>query len=287
MYKLFLILIISGVILFASPARAFSVAPLSYRLTVDPGNSQIVAVTITNNEAENQTYKLLVLGMSQDEAGHPFFGKGIDTAESWVAPDSNSATLAPGQNKKINFFINVPVDSQPGTHYLGLAAETVPDQSVQATIAGRLVVPLVLQVAGVITEAVSLDTQTGQNIIINKKWKVNLEMNNTGTVGVALAGRITVRDWGKREIFSQVLVLGNQLLPGAERRLAVQLPAGDNIGWPGLYEIRTELNYGLTQQKIVKTFRVWYLPPYFVGGLGLIGLLVSILLVVISRKNFL
>ncbi len=276
MRKISWLVCLSVSLLIVSPARAFGVSPVRYLVTVDPGERQSVSVTVKNDEPKAKKFVFSVVGVQDDGAGHPLFAVGLDPAEGWVKPEIGETTISSGQKKKIIFNVAVPQGAAPGSHYLGLAVEATPDLAGQTVIAGRLTVLLVLQVAGIVKESVSLRSEIPAAIAMKKEWPLIVELKNNGTIETPITGRAIIRNWRGQTVFSAPLVLGNQLIPGAYRQIISRIVA-DKIRWPGLYETEAEIKYGKTNQTISSTARLWYLPLESIIGVGLIVLLLFIL----------
>jgi len=177
----------------------------------------------------------------------------------------------------------VPPGTSPGSHYLGLAAEGVaPAPSGGTTLTGRLVMIVELQVAGTVTESLSIKNRSVAGLVWQRSWPISLELQNNGTVEIVPHGRVIIQNWRGEEISSQEISLGNQLLPGAIRQFNSQI-AASSINWPGLYRLRVEIKYGKTNQTSFTTTNLWYFPLSSLVSLGLI--LTIIVLLKVAKRN--
>lgn len=273
----------------AQSASAFQISPVKSLFTVNPGTNQTMVVKIKNTEKNILTFKLSVLGMTQDENGKPVFLRGADVAESWVYPESNSVSLKAGETKSVNFIAKIPGDALSGSQYLGLAVEPVMPKSDQASLNSRLVSMLTLQVTGVVNESVMVEKWARlKDVSDNKNWKFDLSLKNNGTIEVDLAGMVAVKNWQGEEIFTEQIILGNKLLAGSKRVLQPQITMQDRVKLPGLYQAQVKVNYGRTNQTATAVEYVWYFPMWsrvvaVVGGFFLV-LLVVLLVKKIRNK---
>ena len=244
-----------------------------------------MVIKIKNTEKNNLTFKLSVLGMTQDENGKPVFSRGADMAESWVYPESNSVSLKAGETKSVNFIAKIPGDALSGSQYLGLAVEPVVPKTDQASLNSRLVSMLTLQITGVVDESVVVEKWARLNDVSdNKNWKFDLNLKNNGTIEVDLTGVVAVRNWKGEDVFTEQIILGNKLLAGSKRVLQPQIAMKDRIKLPGLYQAQVKINYGRTNQTAMAMEYVWYLPMWSRVA-ALVGGLIIILLVVLLVKK--
>lgn len=273
---------------FVETVKAFGISPIKILLTVDQNTSQTIVFKINNSSASvgETIFKLSVLGTRQDEAGLPVFEKGVDDAENWVFPENNLVKVKAGEIKSVNFIIKVPENAVAGSHYIGLAAEPVQENS-KAGLNSRLVSLLTLQVKGLVNESVVIekwDLQPG--VVGNDNWKFDLKLKNNGTIEVPMKAEVGIRNWQGEEIFSEPVNLGNKLLVGSRRALSPEVLLKNNISLPGLYQAQLRLSYGKTNQSVSSIAYIWFLPLWskvvaFVSGFVLLFLLVLL----VKRKK--
>ena len=288
---------------FTSLAQAFGISPIKILLTVGQSASQTVVFKINNLSASTgeTTFKLSVLGVSQDEAGLPVFERGINTAENWVYPESNLVKVKAGEIKSVNFIIKTPENALPGSYYLGLAAEPV-QQNSNGGLNSRLVSLLTLQVEGLVNESLGIEKWNLQaGAVANDVWKFDLLLKNNGDIEVPMQAEVAIRNWQGEEIFAEPLVLGNKLLAGSKRALSPEIllkrPVSNDgtghysvesnkISLPGLYQAQIRVTYGKTNQSVSAIAYIWYLPLWSKVSAGLFGLvLVVIFVFLIKRKK--
>ena len=260
----------------AQAVNAFSISPSKVLSTIDPGKKQIISININNTEKKALNFNLKVLGAKQDDQGSPFFRKNIDVAEQWVKPEVEGVYIPSGQIQKVNFHIQVPKNTQAGSHYLALAIE--PDSGNGLT--GQIICLLTLQVSGMVNESVEITKwETKQNFTKNLNWQFELGLENNGSVEVDLDGNILIKDWRGNEILQKKVRLGNKLLAQSIRSVQKEIKM-ENLSFPGLYQVQIKIDYGITKQTISSLIYIWYFPKWswFTGaGILIIFSLIFIL----------
>lgn len=264
-------LLVLVVLLFCvEKVQAFSISPTKYLMTVAPGESQTVYLTVKNEEQKERQFKIFVGGIRQDERGAIIFGVNTEEAEQWVRPEKNIISLKSGEEEKVGFFVSVPSGASPLSHFLGLAAETMSgaDQPGVNQIGGRLFSILSIQIAGQVYEVVELGELKAEHVFTwDNNWKVGLEINNKGNIDVPLRSRLFVSYFGQ-EILSEDWPTGSLLLAGMRRYLEKEM--SPQALWPGKYQIRTQITYGRTQQAVTALVSVWYFPKWSLGMIGVL-----------------
>ncbi len=254
-----------------SSAAALTLSPARRIITIDPGTTQDLKVTVTNNDASTVRLQLLVTGLQQDPTGKPIFGSGLDDAEKWVVPAPEPIVLAPGKQATAAFKISVPRGALPGSHWVGLVVESRPDSTGTAVLTPRLISLLSIQVAGVVTESVTVSADVPHPVVFGAKpFDAKIRIQNVGTIEVPLRGRVTVRSLGGKEIDAKDISLGNQVLPQSERLVVEKITATKKdtcavegtvcakLFWPGLYKMSVQVTYGKTGQVAISETSFWY-----------------------------
>ena len=269
----------------ALPARAFEISPIKLLLTADSDSTQTIVLKVKNTADKDLPFSFTVLGMRQDGAGLPVFERGINSAEAWVYPESNAATLKAGETKSINFIVKIPAQTAPGSYYVGLSAEPTTSSNLNA----RLVSLLTLQVSGIVQESLLIEKWDVKGIIDNQQgWQFNLGIKNAGSVEVPISGQVHIRNYKGTTIFSEPISAGNTLLVGAKRLLSPQIMLQHRLQLPGLYQAQIQLSYGKPNQTASAIVYVWYIPWWgkLVGGAVIILFLVLLTKFWIKRRKY-
>ena len=258
------------------PAAAMSLTPAKTLITIDPGASLLVPLTIENTETEPLTVNLKAVDARQDTAGRALFGGNLDGTAAWARPEAEYVTLLPKERRRVIFNISVPTDAAPGSRYLGLVVAPAAAATGQVTLSAQLVSLLTIQVAGLVNEQVNILRFAAS------PWRFNLnplplviELKNTGAIETPLTGKIIISSWGGKQIFSAPVPLGNMLVAGSTRVLNLTMPLTGLGRWPGVYRATLAVTYGLTQQTAEHSSMLYYLPWWSL----VVGSMVAVMIV--------
>lgn len=275
----FLILIFFGS-LFGSvvSAQAFSISPLKFSTTIAPGENKDWEVMIKNDSDRGGVFVPVILGLRQDSLGRSVFDNNIDIAENWFKIPSSNITLAPGETKGIIFSVNVPLNTPPGAHYLGLGIKEKSGQSISA----QLMTVLNLQVSGAAHEALLLENFfTTKKIFFDKNWLAQLQVRNIGNIGLDLVAQPELFYFGQ-EFEKKSFGLGNSVFAQSSRIAQLNLAPAKPIILPGFYRVDLKIFYGFTHQTVDRSLGFWYLPRWF---LALVVMIIFSIIVFVSKKN--
>lgn len=256
-----------AVLLSAAAARAFTINPARYLVALERGDSQIVKLTVTNNEPLPLNFVFGVTGATQDSSGRPRFGQRLDPAEEWVELGERLITVAPGHSQTVAYVITAPFNAEPGaTHYLGLTVSPKTSAAGGVGVLAQAVSLVEVQVAGRAVERVeTLAWRPRSFWPKDGSWRLALALANQGTVSVSLTGVARLKDRSGAVLAERPLNLGNRLLPQAARELEVVIPAP--LGpLPGWYQAEADIRYGRTEQRLLARQTLWQLPGWLLVG---------------------
>jgi len=266
--------------LFVSLAGAFSISPLKYMVSLDPGDSHDVVVVVKNDSSTDKEYQAVVMGVQQDAHGRPIFKTNSDIAEDWIKFKDEKILLKRNENKDLVFIINVPKNIPPGAHYIGLGVQEKNDQSVS----GQLMTIVTLQVAGTATESLVLENfYPVKKYFFNKNLSYFLQVKNVGNIDLSMKAKIQTYDFKNKNLGFSTVSLGNKLFSQSNRSAEINPPVNSEIFWPGLYRSTVTINYGATDQQIVSGASFWYWPAWFLCLV--VGTIILILLFVVYFKK--
>ncbi|MBI5728995.1 MAG: hypothetical protein HY983_01995 [Candidatus Magasanikbacteria bacterium] len=266
----------------AWPGQAFTIQPLRYRVTIDPGRSTTVRVTVLNDETMPRRFRASVAGVEQDDAGRPLFGTSFDIAEEWVKPDINTFFLGPGEKKAVTFTVSAPPRADPGSHFLALIIESSSAKTGAVGLTARVAALLSLAVSGVVEETVSIDRFASvARLSASGEWPLEAVLKNRGTVSVKPDGALIVKNALGQIVAGQPVSFGVSLLPQAVRMVAPKIELDRaKVRLPGWYTVNLAVHYGLSKSVVEAQATVWYFPPWFIVAIGisLTGILFLLLL---------
>ncbi len=259
----------------------FGISPPRGVVTVAPGGETVISQTIKNDSTKTTHFRLQVMGVVRSATGGIVLVSGRDVAEAWIKTEKSDMSIGPGKEEKVQYVIAVPKRVLPGSHYVGLVAETVPEGGVNERAVGittRLVTILTVQVSGVVEEKISLVNWQLNGVWWNSVRAVQLRLKNEGAIEVPIRIQLMGRDWfHHRQQFT--IPFDRQVLVGEERDvLEVINVAGMKNTFIGPTALELVVSYGRTAQVIVSARTVWFVPGWLVGLVGAVVVLGGVFL---------
>ena len=249
-------------LLIVTDVKAFTVSPIGYRSTIEPGSHQTFNIAVTNNESGARRYKVSVESVRNTEDGRRYYESGADPAEFWASMAPDSFSLSPGDQKTVVINMSVPKNALPGSHPLAVMVASENTSRGEIGLTARSAVPISLIVAGEVTERLKLKKFIAHDGATGKKfWNFDIELYNEGTMDVQASGWIEIRNAFGKKIYDQPLTLGSAIYPRSERRLSPSLEIPPGI-WPGKYTVKFIAQYGALKNTVTGETSLWYLPVY-------------------------
>lgn len=266
--------------------QAFSLSPTKIDLTIDAGEKQILEIKIKNNEKESAIFHPVVMGAEQTEFGTLVFVSGKSETESWATTKVSNFILQPGQEQTVQFLVDVPDGSYPGSYYLGLGASQESTSRSEVNLSGRLFTVVNIKVSGTANEELVLNNWKSTKMFwFSPEWKFNAEVENKGNVELPLKGSVVVYSLFGKKLVEKDLPMGNKIIPGTKRFFVWDAKLSKvDIFKPGIFRANLMLQYGLTGQKITASTTLWYFypPTLFV----IIAVPMIVVLVFLAKKIF-
>jgi hypothetical protein len=258
-----------------SNGNSMKISPLRTDLTVAPGATGKVDVTVTNLTKSTAIFQPIENDfVASGETGKPAL---ILDNNSYAPSHSLKRFMAPlstvsvpaGQSQTVTVTINVPKKAQAGGYFgaLRFAPASLSSPSSSGAAVGESVASLMLlTVPGPTVEQLTLtdfDVQqnggTATNFRTPNDLSLMLRFQNKGNLQEAPFGQIYVQK-GKKVVytynFNQAQPQG-EILPDSARRWTVPLK---NLGKFGKYTIGATLTYGTKGESIEITKTVWIIP---------------------------
>lgn len=195
----------AALIVFAIPSqevKATTVSPVKMELSANPGETIHASLKITNESQTSETLYTVTLNFEPkgDESGEPRFIPTKDGLAAWVSTDP-TITLGPKEQKKLDFSIKIPKDTEPGGYFGALFVSTNPpatDEDGSVALAERVGGLILLRVNGNLEDSgdiLEFNTQ-------NKRWwftslpiDLYYRFQNSGSDRVQPLGDILVKNW--------------------------------------------------------------------------------------------
>lgn len=245
----------------ALPAFAFTLSPLKYMTTVDPGGASIARVTVYNDDIGARRVIFRTIAVQQGVNGVPQFIPGGDSAEAWVVPETTEVVLRSGERKTVAFLISVPATAIPNAHYLALTARAnTATTTATVGITGQLATLLTLQVAGTAREELKIIQLEKKTSVVAPMAKWRTLVSNVGNIEVPATAALIIKDWGGKEKLRAPVILQNTIIAGAER--VVEAKANLQTLLPGRYSAELQITYGRSNAQIKKEIFFWYIPVW-------------------------
>ncbi len=271
-----------------STANTLKVSPVRTDIQVNPGETGVVKIVVTNLTTEQITVRPYENDfVAGDESGTP----SIILDQNQYAPTHSlkrflaplkDVTIPSGESKVVEVTIAVPANTQAGGYFGAIRfAPAIPDSGGQVNTNASVASLILLTVPGDMVEKLTL---TDFNIVQGDKaaanfrtpndLKVGFRFENKGNVQVGPFGKISVKQ-GDTVVYSTDFNNKNPrdvILPDSARRWEVPL---ENIGEFGYYTVTATFTYGTKNQSIDVTRSFWVIPTAVI-----IGLIIAFILLV-------
>ncbi len=269
----------------APPTLAFTISPVRFLITADPGSTQVTKIQVDNDEAIGMKFVPVVFGVRQGEKGQPVFGKNLESAEQWVKSVDTEINVGPGGKSEVVFEIDIPRDAIPGSHYLGLGVESGNTGKSNVGFSPRLLSLITIQVSGSAYESLLVKKfESEQSWTSQKSWRFDLVLENKGNVEVPVSGELVINSWRGHALVVKQIFSNNKVLAGAQKITNFETDVAGSVLWPGIYQVESRIAYGLTKQSITAVDYVWYWPVWSLVGLSVVVIVVFMLTFKFVRK---
>jgi len=283
-------------LLFLVPAPALAeegvgvaISPLTFELTANPGDTLFNKIRVYNPTTSIVFVKMEVEDFAvSGETGEVM----IEPAETetyslakWVRPNPKEFTLEPLEQKFVEFYIDVPLNAEPGGHYGSLLASTtgvIGSGITGVATAQRVGGLILLSVAGDVNESLKVKEFSSPSFIEYGPAKFNIRFINDGSVHVRPRGFVTITDIFGRKVtdveFSQFNVI-----PGAIRKI--------EAGWNkrlliGRYTASLVGSYGTNNNPWEPAVVTFWAFPWKIGAVVFAAFIISLIFFIKTRRRW-
>jgi hypothetical protein len=276
------------------PGSGLSISPLHNQLTLDPGASSTLNISIKNITQNELLAKAFVNDFTADnQTGNPVIitdpNKHLTTSIKHFVQTSD-VSLAVGEKKQVTIPIKIPSDATPGAYYGIIRYRAVP---AGASASGEGAVSLsasvgtivLIQIKGELKEQAqvsSLKVYNGNNsgtVFFQKPNKVGVEVSNLGNSFIQPFGKVNIVNNSGKQVYSYEL---NNLqpranvLPGSKR---VFIDGIKNISKPGRYKVTASISFGDGSNVLISQKTFWYITGWMLASIAavLVILIISTL----------
>lgn len=272
-------------------SNGFLVSPVRSELTIDPGKSETVKLTIENATNSATIARPIVNDFepSKDESGQPKIlldENAPPTANSFRSLVGNlqPIPLGPKEKKELSVKIAVPGNASAGGYYG--AVRFVSEQEgndKNVALSASVGTIFLIKVPGTLTEKLDLVQFTAAKNGSNGRFFVNsgnmsivTRLKNNGNIHVKPYGKVTITDRSGKTVeayeFNSVDPRAN-VLPNSTRKFDDKLK---NQKWFGQYTVTANFGYGSGGSLITAKTTFWVIPTWVI----IIFVAVLVLLVV-------
>jgi len=231
----FTIVLIAGICLagikISQAQISITIYPLSFKLTLNPGDVYESAITVVNPN----DFDLGVLPEKENMAGAAEgsvqllgeMGNAFGLA-SWISYNEKETVLKPQERREFPFKISIPNNAQPGGHYVALLfravlpeeAENKPKSGVG--ISGRVGTLVLVEVTGDVKKSGEITSIEAPKFISHGPLEAVFKVKNTGNSHFSPEGKMIFSGlfglWKKEVSWESRIVF-----PGFDRTFKVQL----------------------------------------------------------------
>ena len=186
----------------------FVVGPGRAEISLKPGESKVVYLSLTNRISANRTFELEVADISGSVDGSSALevienGRGPYSILDYVSLPANSLVLDLGERARIPVTLQVPQDAEPGGYYGSILVSTVqpgsaPEDPVPRNpIIARVGSHIFLTVEGdreVGGELLTLQTIPSQMFYADGPIKFAISFENTGSIHLNPYGEMSIKN---------------------------------------------------------------------------------------------
>jgi hypothetical protein len=277
--------------IYAQTARSMTITPPRFELFANPGEQISDIIRVRNDSNVPATYTILVEDFtSAGEEGQVVLEEGesdqLFSLAKWIVPEVTEITLQPGEEKPLNFLINVPKDAEPGGHYASVLFQAGGEQ-VQggASVAQRVGNLILLRVSGNVTENAVIETFSTPSYSQSTPLNFSLRIKNNGNTHIRPKGTIVITDMFNKKI-DELPLNGQNVLPGVVRKMDTEWAKSNMLGY---YTATLVATYGQQNLPLTAATKFLVVSPTaaILIGIGTIAAILFILSLISGKSRLL
>lgn len=284
------------------PAQALTLSPVTFPVSLSPGEQFQTEVKLENEQTEDKTYYSSVREFTNvDESGTPGFVDHPNGPSGWLTT-LGSVTVKSHERITVPVIITVPADAQPGGHFAALLWSQTPNDQSQVQITAQVGILFFVSVKGDIVEDASIiqvGTEDGRSWYRYPPIDFFYRVQNRGGDRVVPEGQVRMTSIFGHQVFAtdaNPTLAG--VLPDSIRRLNVtwggaQPPHGffQNVLFEaehlliGRYTVSIEEAYGTAHKPLTAKTHIWIIPWELLTVVAIILLAILIPIVIIGIRK--
>lgn len=264
-----------------SSGNGMRVAPVRSDLTIQPGDSKVISIYLTNVTGVDATYNVLTNDFiaSEDESGAPALLLNGETNDAHglkkYMSTVDSVRVLAGKQREVKVTVTIPKGT-PGGGYYGAVrfSQAAPNSDGNLSLSGSVASLILVRVPGDVTEKLSLvsfDASSGDQprtlFTSSKDIQATVRLRNEGNIQEQPFGKIILKK-GDKTLATYEVNGGDQpgnVLPDSVRRFTANL---DKVGAFGKYTLEGNFGYGSNGQLLYAKATFYVVPVWaFVVGL--------------------
>ncbi len=270
--------------------KTIVVSPTTFELTANVGE-------VVSNKLKIRNAGTEPLAITMETADFTTVGEGgevaIKNAEDelyslakWIIVSPKNFTLAPQEERVVDFNIIVPIGAEPGGHYATVMAAATGGSAAGTglAIAQKTGALVLLSVAGEVKENLFIKEFSASRFNEYGPVPFKIRFENAGTVHIKPMGFISVTDMFDAKVID-IPFPAHNIFPGKTRLIDdVKL---DKKWLFGKYTATLVGNYGISNTPFMALTTFWVIPWKIIGGAALALLIISLFLWKIRRRMWL
>ncbi len=264
-------LFVISLLLLVNNANAATVSPLTFDVTVDPGQVVSNYITIFNTEGTPIGFNVEAEDFTAvGESGGVALAESVPpelSAKNWLTFSPSSFVVESGKSMTVQFTLQVPLDADPGGKYTSVVFSSVPSAGGNGpAIAQKIASLLLIKVTGVVKESLVVKSFESPEFLENGPIDFTLRLENSGTVHLKPAGFVFLKDWRGGEV-AKISLPQERVIPKTVRAIDFVW----NKKWLfGKYTANFAGIYGSNNEPLSASVSFWVVPWKIVGLVGLV-----------------
>lgn len=252
-----------------APPAIISISPLTFEITVNPGESITNVVKISNLGDDPVSIRVEAQDFTAaGEAGEVIVREELSETYSlakWIKIEPETFDLGGHSQKLVTFVISVPPEGEPGGHYGTILASIsgggAPGGAMVVQKVGAL---LLVQVTGKIKELIWIKSFEAPRFSEYGPIQFTTRFENQGTIHLKPRGFISITNWFGKQVANLPLEQKN-ILPNSIRQM--------NTVWDGKwlfgrYTATLAAIYGSSNEPLSRIVSFWVIPWKIVSAIG-------------------